>query len=90
MDTVTFQDIALYPDSFTIIKREDHSLARTIKESIYIMVNSPILNRNMGKYNLHHIYDIVLFSTPELRISNDNGHLHRTPNSEHAGSLSNQ
>ena len=38
------------PDNFTIRGREDHGLARTIKESIYIRVNNPTLSRNMGKY----------------------------------------
>ena len=33
------------PDNFTIIGREDHGLARTIKESIYIRANNPTLNR---------------------------------------------
>ena len=37
------------PDNFNIIGRKDHGLARTIKESIYIRVNNPILNRNVGK-----------------------------------------
>ena len=50
MDTVTFQDIAPMMN-FTFIGREDHGLARTIKESIYIRVNNPILNRKVGKYN---------------------------------------
>ena len=36
------------------------SLIGTIKESIYIRVNSPTLNRNIGKFNLHHIWDRVL------------------------------
>ena len=40
------------------------SLARAIKESFYIRVNNPTLNRNVGKYNLHHIKDRALFSTP--------------------------
>ena len=75
------------PDNFTIIGREDHGLAKTNKESIYIRVNSPTLNRNMGKYNLHHIWGRVLFTTPELRINNDNGHAHRTPINGHAQSL---
>ena len=35
----------------------------------------------------HYIWDRVLFSTPELRINNDNGHAHRTPISDHAQSL---
>ena len=45
------------PDNFNIIGREDHGLARTIKESINIRVNNPTLNENIGKYNLHHIWD---------------------------------
>ena len=48
------------PENFNIIGRDDHGLARTVKESIYIMVNNPILNRNVVKYNLHHIWDRVL------------------------------
>ena len=73
--------------NFTIIGREDHGLARTIKESIYIRVNNPTLNGNVGKYNLHHIWDRVLFSTPKLRINKHNGHAHRTLISGHAQTL---
>ena len=43
-------------------------MARTIREAIYIRVNNPTLNRNVGKYNLPHIWDKVLFSIPELNI----------------------
>ena len=67
------------PDNFTFIGRKGHGLARTIKESIYIWVNNPTLNRNVGKYNLHHIWDRVLFSTPEIQINKLDGHAHRTP-----------
>ena len=41
--------------SFNIIGKEDWGQARTIKESIYIRVNNPNLNQNIGKYNLSHI-----------------------------------
>ena len=51
-------------NSFNIIGREDQGLARTIKESIYIRVNNPTLNCNIGKYNLSHIWDRDLFNTP--------------------------
>ena len=34
-----------------------------------------------------HIWDRVLFSTPELRINKDYGHTHRTPISGHAQTL---
>ena len=50
--------------------------ARTIKESIYIRVNNPTLNKNIGKLNLHHIWDRVLLNTPVLKI---NGHVQSTP-----------
>ena len=75
------------PDNFYIIGREDHGLARTIKESIYIRVNNPTHNRNVGKYNLHHIRDRVLFNTPDLKINNDIGHAHRTSLSGNAQSI---
>ena len=55
-------------NSFNIIDKEDRGQARTIKESIYIRVNNPNLNQNIGKYNLSHIWDRVLFSTPGLRL----------------------
>ena len=40
-------------DDFQIIGRDDHGIARTIKESIYIRVNNATLNRNVGNFNLH-------------------------------------
>ena len=53
---------------FQIIGREGHGISRTIKESIYIRVNNPTLNRNIGKFNLHHVWDRVLLYTPGLKI----------------------
>ena len=35
-------------NNFQIIGREGHNLARNIKESIYIRVNNPTLNNNIG------------------------------------------
>ena len=55
-------------NKFNIIGREDQGQARTIKESIYIRVNNPSLNQNIGKYNLNHIWDRVLFNTPRLKL----------------------
>ena len=57
------------PDNFDIIGREDHGLARTIKTSIYIRVNNPTLNRNIGKYNLFHIWDRDLLNTLTLKLT---------------------
>ena len=55
-------------NSFNITGREDQGQARTIKESIYIRVNNPNLNQNIGKYNLNHMWDRVLFNTPGLKL----------------------
>ena len=56
-------------ENFEIIDREENSLARTIKESMYIRVSNPTLNRNIGKYNLPHIWDRVLYTIPELKMN---------------------
>ena len=55
-------------NNFQIIGREGHSLARNIKESIFIRVNNPTLNRNVGKFNLPHIWDRVLLKTAGLNL----------------------
>ena len=68
-------------DNFQMIGREDHGIARTIKEPIYIRVNNLILNRNIGKFNLHHISNRVLLNTPGLKIkrhAKDMGHAQST------------
>ena len=46
-------------DNFLIPVREDHGIASTFKESIYIRVSKPILNGNIGNFNLHHTWDRV-------------------------------
>ena len=48
-------------DNFKVIGREGHNMARAIKEAIYIIVNNPTLNRNVGKYNLPHICNKFCF-----------------------------
>ena len=40
-----------------------------IKESIFIRVNNPTLNRNIGKFQLSHTWDRVLFSTPSIKVA---------------------
>ena len=46
-------------DNFKIIGREENNVARTIQEAMFIRVNNPTLNKNIGKYNLPHIWDSV-------------------------------
>ena len=55
-------------DNFSIVGREDQNLTRTIKEALYIRVNNPSLNKNIGKYHLPHIWDEVLCNSPELKL----------------------
>ena len=55
-------------ENFSIVGREDQNLMRTIKGALYVGVNNPSLNRNIGKYHLPHIWDEVLFNTSELKL----------------------
>ena len=55
-------------NNFQIIGREGHNLARNIKESIFISINNPTLNNNMGKFNLPHIWDRVLLNTQGIKL----------------------
>ena len=55
-------------NNFQIIGRDGYGLARNIKEFIFIRVNNPTLNRNIGKFNLSHIWDRVLLNTPGLNL----------------------
>ena len=55
-------------NNFSIVGREDQNIARTIKEAILIRVNYPSLNRNIGKFQVPHIWDEVLVKSPELKL----------------------
>ena len=55
--------------NFKIIGREGHHLSRYIKESIFIRVNNPNLNNDVGKFNLPHMWDRVLINTPGLKLN---------------------
>ena len=55
-------------NNFTIVGRKDQNLIRAIKEVLFIRVNDPSLNRNIGKYHLPHIWDEVLHKTSELKL----------------------
>ena len=54
-------------DNISIVGREDKNLHWAIKEALFIRVNHPSLNRNIGKFHLPHIWDEVLFNTAELK-----------------------
>ena len=55
-------------NKFSIVDREEQNLSRLIKESMFIRVNNPSLNRNIGKYHLPHIWDEVLINNIELKL----------------------
>ena len=63
---ITGHEVSL--DNFTIVGMEENSIARNIKEAIFIRVNDPSLNRNIGKFQLSHIWDEVLSRSPELHL----------------------
>ena len=63
---ITGQEVSL--DNFSIVGREDQSIAKVIREAMLFRVRDPSLNRNIGKYQLPHIWDEVLVKSPELKL----------------------
>ena len=55
-------------DNFSIVGRDDQSMTRAIREVMLMRVNDPSLNRNIGKYQLPHIWDEVLVKLPEMQL----------------------
>ena len=55
-------------NNFSIVGREEQNLSRLIKGSMFIRVNNPSLNRNIGKYHLPHVWDEVLINNIELKL----------------------
>ena len=55
-------------DNFSMVGREDQNLKRAIKEALYIKSNNPSLKKNIGKYDLPHIWDEVLVNISELQL----------------------
>ena len=64
---ITGHEVSL--DNFSIVDREEENITRTIKEAILIGVNDSFLNRNIGKYQLPHVWDESLAKSPELKIN---------------------
>ena len=59
-----------FVDNFSIVGREDRNIARAIKEAILIRVKDPSLNRNIGKYQLPHIWHEVWSSHQNSNLNN--------------------
>ena len=47
-------------ENFSIVGRDVQNLCRWIKEALYIRVNNPSLNKNIGKYHLHNTSELKL------------------------------
>ena len=43
------------PECFNIVNREPQVFTRNIKEAMYICLNDPSLNSDLGKYQLTHM-----------------------------------
>ena len=54
-------------NQFNIVHKEVNGHSRTIKEAMFIHVQDPPLNRNLGKYQLPHIWDHLLQASPTLQ-----------------------
>ena len=54
--------------NFSIVGGEGQKISRLIKESMFIRVNSPSLNKNIGKYHLPHLWDEVVINSRELKL----------------------
>ena len=63
---ITGHELSL--ENFSLVGREDQTIAKAIKEAILIRVNDPSLNRNIDKYQLAHIWGEVLVKSPELKL----------------------
>ena len=47
-------------ENIKILCTESNPFKRKVKEALYIKVNNPTLNQNIGKYNIPAIYDQIL------------------------------
>ena len=70
-------------NNFQIIGREGHSLARNMKESIYIRVNNPTLNNNIGKLTCPTFGTGVLLNTKGLTLNNESNNNNNQLTSPH-------
>ncbi len=55
-----------------VLCKESNEIKRKIKEALYIKVNDPELNRNIGKYTIPDLYDKILREKGGLVVSKDN------------------
>ena len=63
---------------FSIVGRERHSIARTIKASIYIQVWNATFSRTLLSIPFHIFGTEILFTTPELNQKQQESQVHNT------------
>ena len=68
------------PEQFNIVHKEVNSHSRTTKEAVFIHMQYQTPNRNLGKYQLPHIWDHLLLASPTLQCSLPAFQLHPPPN----------
>ena len=54
------------PEQFSIVHKEVNNHSRSMKEAMFIHVQDLTLNRNLGKYQLPHIWDHLLHASATL------------------------
>ena len=57
-------------DNFSIVRGRSRTWLEPSKNQLNIKVNSPPMNKNIGKYHLPHIRDDILFKTSEFKWHN--------------------
>ena len=68
----SFTGHPLSSQCFNIIHQETQGPSRNIKEAMFIHVNDPSLNSNLGSYQLPHIWDNILQDAPALKVKQSN------------------
>ncbi len=58
-------------ENVKVLCKESNQIKRKIKETLYIKVNDPELNRNIGKYTIPDLYNKILKEKGGLTISKD-------------------
>ena len=71
------------PEQFNIVHKEVNSHFRTIREAMFICMQDPTLNRDLGKYQLPHIWDHLLQASPTLQCKPSSHPTTPTPSSSH-------
>ena len=70
------QEDSTTQENVSITGREGQDFTRLIQQSIFIRLNNPTLNRNIGKLLLNHKWDRILLSTPGIKVTIRQGNVY--------------